>query len=334
MAENEQQLIGRLFAPLSAGLEGAYGLGDDAAALAPPQGSEFVVTLDTLIEGVHFLFDGSPRSAANAAHKALAVNVSDLAAKGAIPYAYLLSLALPVGYEAWIVGFAEGLKSSQGKWALKLAGGDTVRSDGAFAVSITAMGCVPQGRMIRRSTAGAGDVLMVSGTIGDAYAGLQLSLQNPVSAGWPPLIGKTGTAHFLARTRTPTPQVRLVPALRRYATAALDISDGLALDAARLGAASNLAVEIDAAHVPLSDPARLLIDREQLSFAELVTGGDDYEVLAAIRPNDEAAYQEAAAEADVSVTRIGRLEKGKGLVIRDAAGLPQEFERLGWDHLA
>lgn len=334
MAENEQQLIGRLFAPLAAGLEGAYGLGDDAASLAPPQGSEFVVTLDTLIEGVHFLFDGSPSSAANAAHKALAVNVSDLAAKGAIPFAYLLSLALPEGYEGWIDGFAEGLKSLQDRWAVKLAGGDTVRSNGAFAVSITALGCVPQGGMIRRSTAHAGDVLMVSGTIGDAYAGLRLALQSKVTAGWPQLIGAAGTAHLLARTRTPTPRLRLVPALRRYATAALDISDGLALDASRLGRASNLAVEIDARCVPLSDPARLLIDHEQLSIAELVTGGDDYEVLAAIPPNHEAAFQNAAAEADVSVSRIGRLGNGKGFVIRDAAGMPLELDRLGWDHLA
>lgn len=316
------------------GLEGAYALRDDAAALAPPTGSEFVVTMDTLIDGLHFLFDGTPHSAAMAARKALAVNVSDLAAKGATPFAYLMSLALPEGYEAWLDGFVEGLESAQSEWGLKLAGGDTVRSNGALAVTITALGSVPAGGMVQRSTASAGDVLMVSGTVGDAYAGLMLARGEKSAADWRERIGEAGIAHLLARMRTPTPRVPLIAALRRYATAALDISDGLPLDASRLAAASGLAAKIETAKLPLSTPVAALLAEQRLTIAALASGGDDYEVLAAVGADDVAAFTQAAAEAGLPVARIGWLEEGAGLVLLSQTGTPIELDRLGWDHLA
>ncbi|MCH9809185.1 MAG: thiamine-phosphate kinase [Alphaproteobacteria bacterium] len=333
MAENEQQLIARLLAPLSAGLEGAHGLTDDAAQLTPPAGCSFVTTLDTLIDGVHFLLGDTPQSAADAAHKALAVNVSDLAAKGAEPFAYMMSLSLPAGHEVWLDHFVAGLHAAQSQWGLHLAGGDTVKTSGAFAISITAIGLVPTGGMIRRATANPGDLLMVSGTIGGAAAGLRLLTGNVTANAWQPLIGDAGMAQLLERTRTPSPRVELLCALRGYANAALDISDGLALDAARLASASGLAAEIDGSKVPLLRPAAKLIESREISFADLVTGGDDYEILSAVPPHQEGNYKAHALAGGVAVTTIGRMISGSGIKLSDLSGEPLQLHRLGFDHL-
>jgi thiamine-monophosphate kinase len=333
MAETEQQMIGRLLAPLSDGLVGAFGLTDDAAALAPEDGCEFVVTMDTLIDGVHFLFNADPQLAAAAAHKALAVNVSDLAAKAAEPYAYLLSLSLPDGYEAWLETFVTRLAECQHDWGLSLAGGDTVRTTGPLSVSITAIGNVPAGKMVRRSTASAGDVLVVSGTIGDAFCGLQAILDPPASRQWHALIGDNGLAELVARSREPQPRVQLITALRNYATCALDISDGLALDASRLAAASGLAAEIEAESVPISHPVAALVANGAISLEQLITGGDDYEILAAVSPQDVAAYVGEAASRGLKVQAIGRLKEGNGLRLHNSAGDELPLSKLGFDHL-
>ena len=335
MAENEQQMIQRLLAPLASGLDGAMGLLDDAALLTPPEGCEFVVTMDTLIDGGHFLFDGTPQCAAQVARKALAVNVSDLAAKAADPFAYFLSIALPAGHEAWLEGFVSGLQTAQLDWHLWLAGGDTVATQGRFTITITAIGTVPNGRMIRRSTARVGDDLYVTGTIGDAVAGLSL-LQDSEDRkrSWRKRLGEVSIARLLERSRTPTPRVKLIPALRRYANAALDISDGLALDASRLASASGLAAEIDGAKLPLSEPIRSLIQSADLSLADVVSGGDDYEVLAAVAPQNAHAFEEMAKAAGQSVSKIGRLSQGSGLTFYGVNGETVALKKLGWDHLS
>lgn len=334
MAETEHAMIARLLAPLSEGLPGAFGLTDDAAALCPPDGCEFVVTMDTLIDGVHFLFEGSPHSAAMAARKALAVNVSDLAAKGAQPFAYLLSLALPDGYDVWLDGFASGLATAQEDFGLKLAGGDTVRTKGAFAITITALGAVPTGGMIRRSGARPGDILMVSGTIGDAYAGLAFERGGLQATDWSRYLDNAAASHLLSRNRTPTPRVALIPGLREFATASLDVSDGLAIDASRLASASGVCIEIDAERIPLSAACVTLRTAGKLSLEQLMAGGDDYEVLATLHPDCEASFTQAAQSAGVRVTRIGRAVAGSGLSVRDASGKLMQLDRLGWDHLA
>ena len=335
MSENEQQMIQRLLAPLASGLDGAFGLRDDAALLSPPEGSEFVVTMDTLIDARHFLFDGSPHSAAMAARKALAVNVSDLAAKAADPFAYLLSIALPAGHETWLDGFVKGLEAAQTEWGLHLAGGDTVGTEGVLSITITAVGLVAKGRMVQRSTARAGDVLMVSGTIGDAFAGLSVDQGNQKLVNeWRRQVGDEGLAHLLARSRAPTPRLKLNHALRRHATAALDISDGLAIDASRLAAASGCAAEIDGPAVPVSEPVRLLLQTGQLSLADIVTGGDDYEVLTAVAPEDAAAFAKMALDDVQSVARIGLLTAGSGLTVRNAAGETVSLHKWGWDHFS
>jgi thiamine-monophosphate kinase len=334
MAENEQQMIRRLLAPLASGLDGALGLQDDAALLTPPEGCEFVVTMDTLIDGGHFLFDGTPHSAELAARKALAVNVSDLAAKAADPFAYFLSIALPASHESWLDGFVIGLRAAQLDWSLHLAGGDTVGTQGRFTVTITAVGTVPNGRMVRRSTARAGDVLFVTGTIGDAVAGLSLAQgTGEQNKAWRGQLGDDGIAELLARSRTPAPRVKLISALRRYANAALDISDGLALDASRLADASGLAVEIDGLKVPLSEPIRLLIQSAELSLADIVSGGDDYEILAAVAPENAVAFAEMATAAGQTVTKIGWLSDGSGLTVYGGGGETVSLKKLGWDHL-
>lgn len=334
MAESEHAMIARLLAPLSQGLPGAFGLSDDAAALAPPEGCEFVVTLDTLIDGIHFLFDGSPSSAAMAAHKSLAVNVSDLAAKGAEPHAYLLSLALPDGYQNWIDGFASGLEAAQDNFGLQLAGGDTVRTSGPFSLTITAIGVVAAGRMIRRSGAAPAQAVFVSGAIGDAYAGLVLARGGPRAEDWREHLSETQAASLLSRNRTPQPRIALIPALRKFATASLDVSDGLAIDASRMAAASGLKVEIEAAVVPVSDACNSLLVEGKVDLKELLTGGDDYEVLATIPAETEDEFLRAAQATGVPVTRIGRTAPGEGLVLLEGSGKQMQLDKLGWDHLA
>lgn len=333
MAETEQQMVARLLAPLAQGLEGAFGLRDDAAALSPPAGSEFIMTMDTLTAGLHFLFDGSPQSAAMAAHKALAVNVSDLASKGAEPYAYFMSLALPAGFEEWLDAFAAGLGKAQKQWGITLAGGDTVRSMDGLSITITALGVVEAGRMIRRSGAKEGDLLFVSGSIGDAVAGLMFARADEGTERWKDILTSQDLEFLTERCCTPSPRIGLIPALREFAHASLDISDGLALDASRMAEASGLAVVIEAALVPLSPAVTQLLEREQIALPDLLAGGDDYEVLAAVSPKDAEAFTQKAGESQLAVTRIGELNAGYGLTVLDAAHRPIQMTKLGWDHL-
>lgn len=334
MAEAEHAMIARLLAPLSNGLKGSFGLLDDAACLSPPADSEFVVTMDTLVHDVHFLFDGTPSSAASAARKALAVNVSDLAAKGAEPYAYFLSMALPEGHESWLQGLVAGLAEAQAGFGLTLAGGDTVRTSGPLTLTITAIGNVPSGQMIKRSGARSGDAVMVSGTIGDALLGLKLAGEDESARSWHEIISAKDAKPLNSRNLSPLPRVALIPALRRYATAALDVSDGLAIDASRLAAASGLSFDINADLIPRSEPCKALMEAGLVQLEDLIAGGDDYEILLTIRPQDETAFTKAAKSAGVEVTRIGQAIDGSGLVVRDRDGKSLRLDRLGWDHLA
>ncbi len=326
-------MVARLLAPLSQGLHGAYGLKDDAAALSPPAGSEFVITMDTLTAGLHFLFDGTPTAAAMAAHKALAVNVSDLSAKGAEPYAYFMSLALPNDFDAWLDAFVASLAEVQGEWGIKLAGGDTVRSTDSLSITITALGLVEAGRMVRRSGAQEGDLLFVSGTIGDAVAGLYLERGDEGTERWKDLLAPQDTELLVNRCRRPTPRVGLIPALRQHARSALDISDGLALDTSRMAGACGLAAQLHAPQIPMSPAVQNLLNAERIGLPDVLTGGDDYEILAAVPPEEADAFMEKAAVGQVAVTRIGELKAGDALTVLDAAGHPIPLTKLGWDHL-
>jgi len=298
----EFELIDRYFRPL-AGDPGALSLTDDAAVYDPPHGEEVVLKADLIAEGIHFFADDPPKSIAA---KALRVNLSDLAAKGAIPVGYLLSLALkPDWEEDWIAGFAAGLAVDQVTYGVTLFGGDTSRASGGTVVSVAAIGRAPVGRIVRRNGARPGDAIFVSGTIGDAALGLRIRLGtlDAMPAG-------KAADHLLDRYLHPQPRVALAPVVLGFATASLDISDGLVGDLAHVCRQSGVGAEIAAAAVPLSAGAKAMVAADPSALATVMTGGDDYEVLATVPETRAEAFATAAAEAGVPVTRIGRIIEG------------------------
>lgn len=317
---SEDDLIARYFAPLAG--EGGLGLRDDAARIAPPAGCEIVLTVDGLVAGVHFFADDPPAAIAK---KALRVNLSDLAAKGAAPLGFLLTLALPRDWKAdWLELFARGLGEDAAEFGCPLLGGDTVKTPGPLTLSITALGSVPAGRMVPRDGARAGDALYVSGTIGDAALGLHVRaarLQRP------------DFDFLLDRYLLPQPRSALAPVLRDHASGAMDVSDGLVGDLAKMLRVSGFSAEVEVAHVPLSPAAQSMIRAEPDLLATALTGGDDYEILASIPPDRTQAFEAAATAAGAPVTRIGTVTAGQGApTFRDARGTPMSFARGSYSH--
>jgi thiamine-monophosphate kinase len=327
-----EEAIIALLAPLTNGAPGAFGLQDDCALVAPEPGTELVLKTDPVAEGVHFLPGEAP---ADIAWKALAVNVSDLAAKGATPVSYLMALSFPEApTRQWLSGFAAGLRKAQTQFGCHLLGGDTDRRPGPLTVSITVIGSVPQGRMVRRGTAKPGDLLFVSGTIGDAGLGLALAREPALAESWH--LTAEGAEALVRRYRRPEPRLALGPALREHASAAMDLSDGLVKDLDRMLRASGVAGRLSAADVPLSAAASKFVtqvpDQSDRRLAHLITGGDDYEVLAAVPSAHVAHFRAAAAAAGVPVTVIGSVSAGSGLRIDGPDGRPLALARPGWDH--
>jgi thiamine-monophosphate kinase len=322
----EDRLIARYFRPLATA-PGALGLLDDAAALTPPPGCDLVLTTDGVIAGVHFFPDDPPDAIAR---KALRMNLSDLAAKGASPLGFLLSLALPAAIdETWLGAFAAGLGDDAARYGCPLFGGDTDHTPGPASVSIAAFGAVPQGKMVRRSTAKPADCIVVTGTIGDAALGLKLRRDRGLARRLS--LGEAATAHLEQRYLLPQPRNALAAAVLRDATAAIDISDGLAGDIAKLCRASSVATAIDVARVPLSDAARAAIAAEPVLLETALTGGDDYEIALTLPPDKLAQFQEAARAAGVAATEIGRLEAGEGArFVHDGKALA--FNRASYSH--
>jgi thiamine-monophosphate kinase len=320
----EDELIARLFAPL-AGAEG-LGLLDDAALLAPaPQG--LVATADALVAGVHFFADDPP---ADIARKALRVNLSDLAAKGAAPRGFLLTLALPPDWRGEkLEAFAQGLGADARAFQCPLLGGDTVATNGTLVISITALGDAPLGRFVPRSGARPGDGVFVSGAIGDAALGLALRRDPSFAA----RLSQDARDLLLARYLLPQPRLALGAALREFASAAMDVSDGLAGDLDKLLRASKVSARIDADAVPLSFAARAAIALDPALFETALTGGDDYEILCCAPPAREAALRAAAMAAGVVVTRIGEIVAGAPpaqIFVGDSA--PLRFVKTAFQH--
>jgi thiamine-monophosphate kinase len=324
----EDRLIERYFCPL-ASHPGALGLADDAAILVPPEGCDIVLKADAIIGGVHF-FPEDPADAV--ARKALRVNLSDLAAKGAKPVGFLLSLALPGGtQDAWLAGFADGLRADAQLYGCPLLGGDTDRTPGPVMVSIAAFGTVPHGGMVRRSGARPGDCVFVSGTIGDAALGLKLRREPKSAARY--RLEPRERDHLLARYLVPEPRLALSESLRLFASAAMDVSDGLAGDLAKLCGASGVSAEIEIEQVPLSDAAKRVVAADADARELAVTGGDDYEIMCAIPAERRDAFRAAARASGVAVTEIGRIVAGRAAPrFRDRNGDPLEFARPSFSH--
>jgi len=300
-AISEHGLIAKYFAPLAA--PGGLSLLDDAACLVPKAGYELVVTVDAVVANVHFLASDSPR---DIAFKALGVNVSDLAAKGADPVGFLLTLGLEDNWRPeWVEEFSKGLAEAALDWNCPLYGGDTVRANGAPFLSVTAFGETPVGKMVKRGTARVGDRLCISGTIGDGALGLSVALGD--KSGWISALDEDEKAFLLGRYRRPQPRVELAATIRRFATAAMDVSDGLVGDLEKLLFASGVSAEVDLDLVPLSPAGITALKADEMCFERLVTGGDDYEILFAIDPGSMTAASIAAAAAGCVIHDIGAI---------------------------
>jgi thiamine-monophosphate kinase len=303
----EERLIARYFRPLATA-PNALGLGDDAAVLTPPAGCDLILTADGVIAGVHFLRTDPPQSIAR---KALRMNLSDLAAKGATPIGFLLSIALPTNTpESWVAAFAEGLGQDISHYGCALLGGDTDHTPGPLSISITAFGTVPHGAMVRRATAKPGDVIAVSGTIGDAALGVLLHCDADLAKQW--RLSGVEQDHLRQRYLLPQPRNALADVLRQHASAAMDVSDGLAGDVAKLCRASAVAAEIDVAAVPLSDAARAVLCADAKLIERILSGGDDYEIVLTLPAAKFGAFRAAAENAGVSLTKIGQVMSGQG----------------------
>lgn len=310
----ERNFIAQMLAPL-AGSAAARGLADDAAVWTPPLGRQLVLTHDTLACGTHYL-PGDPPG--DVAWKLLAVNLSDLAAMGARPAGVLLSLALsPAEDAAWRAAFVAGLARALAHFDLALWGGDTVGGVGAAVLGITAIGHVEPGKALPRAGARPGDAIWVSGTIGDAGLGLAVARGVAPADAW-----------LAKRYRLPQPRLWLGQALVGVASAAMDISDGLLIDAERLAVASGVALAIDLAAMPLSPAARARTGDGDAARLALATAGDDYELLFTA----PAAIDMTRLAGSTPVTRIGTVSAGTGLTLAGRNGRLDLPQRLGWEH--
>ncbi len=328
MARGEFDLIRDLFAPLSDAAHGFW-LTDDAARMSALPGHNLVATADMLVSGVHFAADAA---ADVIARKALRVNLSDLAAMGARPKAYLLSLALPNDLaDGWIESFAKGLAADNELFAVVLAGGDTVATPGSLTINITALGELREGAALRRSGAKVGDQIFVSGTIGDAALALaadtgKITVDDP-----------NDLQALRTRLLLPEPRVTLGARLLGLAHACIDVSDGLVADLGHIVDQSGVAAEIEFSSVPLSTTARKCVDQSDDhvtsdNAVRVLTGGDDYELLFTAPPDLAGVFDDLSIELGIPITAIGNIVKGEGVSIRGTNGDPMTFEKGGFTH--
>jgi thiamine-monophosphate kinase len=323
----EDRLIARHFAPI-ARHPGAWGLTDDAATYSPPSGHDLVVTADAIVAGVHFFADDRP---GDIARKALRVNLSDLAAKGAAPAGFLVSLALPKKLNmGWLMAFARGLGADAKAFSCPLLGGDTVITPGPLMVSVAAFGTLPARTTVRRAGARVGDHVFVTGTIGDAALGLKL--REDAKLGRRLQLPPARQRHLLQRYLVPQPRNAMAFAVRKYATAAMDVSDGLAGDLAKLCRVSGVAAVVDVSRVPLSVAARRAVDADPGLMQTVLSGGDDYEILCTVRPARVAAFVAAARAVGVPVAAIGRVVRGSGASLLGPDGKPVRLAKTSFSH--
>lgn len=320
----EFETIRRLFAPL-AHPEWGRGLLDDVAVLPSRSGFDLVLTKDAIVEGVHFL-PTDPLD--TVAQKLLRVNLSDLAAKGAEPFGYLLSCQWSERC-GWPEreAFAAGLKADQKTFGVALIGGDTVVTPGPAGFSLTALGWVPKGRAVPRSGARPGDLVFVTGFVGDGWLGLQAA-QEKIALEADRMLALVN--HY----RSPMPRLDFSNPVRDMASASIDVSDGLIADLGHLATASRVGIEIDLEVIPRSLAGQAWFDGrvdEQAALERLATGGDDYEIAFTASPRDEAALRREADRRHIPLTCLGRVVQGKGVVAR-FGGRPVEIATAGFTH--
>ena len=301
------------------------GIGDDAALLRTPPGHELAVALDTLLEGVHFPVGTAP---GDIGYKALAVNLSDLAAMGATPAWALMSLSLPRADRGFVEQMLDGFMALAEPHRVALVGGDTVR--GPLAISITVHGFVPEGQALRRSGARSGDAVFVTGTLGDAAAGLACLDRSREDADRLLSASVDSRRKLIARLNRPTPRIASGQLLRGAASACIDVSDGLVADLGHVCAASGVGAEIDADALPLSSALLTLFDAQARDFA--LAGGDDYELCFTAPADRAGTILSDLSRSGCGATRIGRIVDGQGVVVHDASGKPVRSTSKGWDH--
>ena len=366
MPFSEEDIIQKYFAPLTGGDRAACGLKDDTAAIEiaieiaiggacsfatggvhSADGADCrVLTSDMLVAGVHFFENDAPE---DIAWKALAVNVSDLLSSGGAPDYYLLNICLNAEIdEPWIAAFASGLKAAQEKFQIRLIGGDTTYADGPLVISITAMGTAPRSGYRPRTGAGAGDQIFVTGTIGDSYLGCALRKDESLSEQWG--LDQVDQDYLVDRYLRPRPRLEMLEILRQYASAAMDISDGLVLDLDRLTSASGVGGVMIADNVPLSAVARKIIEIEPERLMGVLTGGDDYELLLTVPAENSDKFIQLTSELtsqqsnhlNVPVSCIGSCTSNAGkagtegtegkVEWRTIEGTILCFEKPGFDH--
>ncbi|NNE21902.1 MAG: thiamine-phosphate kinase [Rhizobiales bacterium] len=325
----EFELIADYFAPLSKGFPGAFGLLDDAAIISPASGHDLVAKTDAIVGGVHF----EPDDPADLiARKALRVNLSDIAGKGANARAYMLDLVLPhTTTAAWLSAFCDGLAADQNEYGVHLIGGDTNATPGTLTIAVTAFGEVPRGRMLRRSSAHADDLIFVTGTIGDAALGLR------VLCGELPSLKTKTAASLVGRYRLPQPRVDVGPLLLDVATATIDVSDGLLADLGHICEMSGLSAVISTNDIPLSPAAQQALSADRSIIAAIVAGGDDYEILFTAPLGAVSKIDEISRSTGVPITMIGRMEKispniETPVTLLDPSGTPLKIGNRGWTH--
>jgi thiamine-monophosphate kinase len=317
----EFDLIARYFAPLSAGAPGAFNLTDDAAEIAIS--GSMIISCDAIVEGVHFL---ATDPLTTVAQKALRVNLSDMAAKGAKPTGWLLMLAWPKGRDvAEIADLAAGFADDVALYGVPLLGGDTVSTPGPLMLSVTIFGTPLGARMVRRAGAKVGDLVCVTGTLGDGWLGLQTAQGNGLG------LSSMEAAFLTGRYRTPNPRLEAAMTVATNTNASMDVSDGLMADAGHLAKASGVGLVLDADSIPLSRAATVWLGAQKnrsAALVQLATGGDDYEVLCTV---PESRLDAFAAEASVPVMVIGRCVEGSGVQLLHE-GVALDIPSRGWVH--
>lgn len=321
---DEFKTISKYFAPLSAAESGAFNLTDDAAVIEPPEGQSLVVTTDALVAGVHFLPNDPP---ADIAAKLLRVSLSDLAAMGAKPAHYSLSLAVSSDLtEDWLSAFSAGLALDQKEFGVTLIGGDTVSAAGPLTLSLTAMGYVEKGKALRRSEAQIGDDIWVSGTIGDGALGLLIANEkmNDLAA--------DKREYLLMRYRRPLPQLTLGQKLIGHARGTIDISDGLIADLGHICETSNVGANIQITAIPLSEAAKEALEMDPKILDLVLGGGDDYELLFTADASFETMSKSVVSEVGVALTKIGTITKGTAIRLFYENGSEHRIDQTGFTH--